>query len=166
MLIPTPGNHETHCQRESGSLVRFKHRRRLSLLKSMNYLTADMAGLKRLVCPAADDTPDTSSLVKALAGYCCYDKRKKRGKRRTICVPRERKPLPARVSRQARQHPQKRMQGGPVQVQAGIRRGLTNRPNHRTPRSSTSGISLRSRFKVWTSGGAGQRAVDDCFSIF
>jgi len=55
-----------------------QHRRRLSLLKFMNYLSASMARLKRVVCSEAGDATETRALEKALARYCCYDKRKKR----------------------------------------------------------------------------------------
>jgi len=55
-----------------------QHRRRLSLLKFMNYLSASMARLKRVVCSEAGDATQTRALEKALARYCCYDKRKKR----------------------------------------------------------------------------------------
>lgn len=55
-----------------------KHRRRLSLLKYMNYLAAGMTRLRRVICPLPEDAPETAALLKALARYCCYDKRKKR----------------------------------------------------------------------------------------
>jgi len=55
-----------------------RHRRRLSLLKFINYLAASMTRLKRVLGPLRDDSPQARSLENALARYCCYDKRKKR----------------------------------------------------------------------------------------
>lgn len=68
----------SNLYRKFESVLWRKHRRRLSLLKFMNYLAASMNRLKRLVCTQSDDSPETCALEKALARYCCYDKRKKR----------------------------------------------------------------------------------------
>lgn len=55
-----------------------KHRRRLSLLKFMNYLAASMSRLKRVVSSLAGEESEASALERVLAKYCCYDSRKKR----------------------------------------------------------------------------------------
>ena len=55
-----------------------KHRRRLSLLKFINYLAGSITRLKRVVSSLANEPPETIALEKALIRYCCYDKRKKR----------------------------------------------------------------------------------------
>ena len=55
-----------------------KYRRRLSLLKFMKYLAASLANLLRVAHSLAGDNQETAALEKALARYCCYDKRKKR----------------------------------------------------------------------------------------
>lgn len=55
-----------------------KHRRRLSLLKFMNYLSVSMTRLKRGVSSLAGEEPATSARERVLAKYCCYDPRKKR----------------------------------------------------------------------------------------
>lgn len=68
----------SHFYRKFESVLWLKHRRRLSLLKFMNYLAASMIRLKRVVGSLAGDAPGTSAFEKALARYCCYDKRKKR----------------------------------------------------------------------------------------
>lgn len=68
----------SNLYRKFESRVWHKYRRRLSLLKFMNYLSASMARLKRVVCSAAADATETRALEKALAKYCCYDKRKNR----------------------------------------------------------------------------------------
>ena len=68
----------SHYYRKFESVLWIKHRRRLSLLKFMKYLAASLTRLKRVVGELAGDAPATSAFVKALAKYCCYDKRKKR----------------------------------------------------------------------------------------
>jgi len=55
-----------------------KYRRRLSLLKFMKYLAASLANLLRVTHSLAGGDQETDALEKALARYCCYDKRKKR----------------------------------------------------------------------------------------
>lgn len=63
--------------RKFESILWRKHRRRMSLLKFMDYLAAGPKQLMRVLDPAADQA-EAASLEKALAKYCCYDKRKKR----------------------------------------------------------------------------------------
>lgn len=55
-----------------------KHRRRLSLLKFMTYLTASPLNLQRVLDFAGANTTTSDKLESALVKYCCYDKRKKR----------------------------------------------------------------------------------------
>ena len=68
----------SHCYRKFESVLWLKHRRRLSLLKFMNYLAASMIRLKHVIGSLAGDAPGTSAFEEALARYCCYDKRKAR----------------------------------------------------------------------------------------
>ena len=68
----------SHFYRKFESVLWLKHRRRLSLLKFMSYLAASMVRLKRVAGSQAGDAPGTRAFEKALARYCCYDKRKKR----------------------------------------------------------------------------------------
>jgi hypothetical protein len=51
---------------------------RLSLLKFMKHLAASVANLLRVTHSLAGGDQATDALEKALARYCCYDKRKKR----------------------------------------------------------------------------------------
>ena len=68
----------SNLYRRFESILWRKYRRRLSLLKFMNSMAASMARLNRVLCPLSEEALESSSLVKALARYCCYDKRKKR----------------------------------------------------------------------------------------
>lgn len=68
----------SNLYRKFESVLWRKYQCRLSLLKFMNYLTAGMNRLQRVVCPLPDNDSETDTLMKALARYCCYDKRKKR----------------------------------------------------------------------------------------
>jgi len=44
----------------------------------MKYLAASLANLLRVAHSLTGDNQETAALEKALARYCCYDKRKKR----------------------------------------------------------------------------------------
>lgn len=68
----------SNLYRRFESILWREYRCRLSLLKFMNYMAASMARLNRELCPLSEDALESSTLVKALARYCCYDKRKKR----------------------------------------------------------------------------------------
>lgn len=68
----------SHYYRKFESVLWLRHRRRLSLLKFMNYLAASMIRLKQMGGSPAGDAPEKNAFEKALARYCCYDKRKKR----------------------------------------------------------------------------------------
>jgi hypothetical protein len=67
----------SNLYRKFGSILWRKHRRRLRLLKFMDYLAAGPKQLMRVLDPAADPAK-TASLERALARYRCYDKWKKR----------------------------------------------------------------------------------------
>ena len=60
------------------SVVWLKHRSRLSLLKFMKYLAASLTNLRRVTHSLVGGNQETAALERALARYCCYDKRKKR----------------------------------------------------------------------------------------
>lgn len=68
----------SNCFRKFEALLWRNHGKRLSLLKFMNYLAADLNRLKQVFFAAAEDTGQPSAVGKALARYCCYDKRKQR----------------------------------------------------------------------------------------
>ncbi len=55
-----------------------KHRRRLSLLKFIQYLGTSPVHLWRVVRWSSGDNAKAVTIEHALARYCCYDKRKKR----------------------------------------------------------------------------------------
>lgn len=74
MIIAAASN----LYRRFESIVTEKHKRRLSMLKFMNYLAGGIKQLMRVLNPISEDSEETKALIEALARYCCYDKRKKR----------------------------------------------------------------------------------------
>jgi hypothetical protein len=68
----------SNLYRRIESVLWHKYRRRLSLLKFMKYLAASLDNLLRVMRSLAGGDQETAALEKALARYCCYDKRKKR----------------------------------------------------------------------------------------